>query len=199
MDALPPFPVQCIAVGSTNRPKIEATRLVFTRIWPQARIIPTQVESGVAAQPWGMEAAVQGALNRARRAQAQTQADLGVGLEGSVEEGPCGVLYLTGWAAVVTAEGRWGIGGGGRTPLPPALAESLRAGMELGPAIDQWLQRQGIRHQEGTVGVLTRGLLDRAHSFANTLTHALAALLHPSWYPAWHAPIPDFSDPSSCP
>lgn len=174
-----------IAVGSLNKPKLEATRLALLPVWPEATVIPVAVSSGVDEQPWGMEAAIQGALNRARQALEITNADLGVGLEGSVEEGPAGILLLTGWSAIVTAEGRWGIGGGARTPLPTELAEKLRAGMELGPAIDQWLGRQGIRHQEGTVGVLTDGRLSRAESFANTLIHALASILHPEWYSDW--------------
>lgn len=179
-----------IAVGSANQPKLEATRLALLPIWPQARILSHPVPSGVADQPWGMEEAIRGAWNRAYRAQQETGADLGVGLEGSVEEGPGGILLLTGWSAIVTEEGRWGIGGGARTPMPPALADMVRSGMELGPAVDQWLGRQGIRHQEGTVGVLTGGRITRAQSFANTLTHALAAILHPEWYPDWQGQLP---------
>jgi inosine/xanthosine triphosphatase len=183
MMSIPQNPL--IAVGSQNAPKIEATRLALLPIWPEATVVGVSVESGVRAQPWGMEEAIRGALNRARFALDAANADLGVGLEGSVEEGPGGMLLLTGWSAIVTADGRWGIGGGARTPLPPELAEMLRSGMELGPAIDQWLGRQGIRHAEGTVGVLTSGRLTRAESFANTLIHALASICHPEWYTAW--------------
>ncbi len=135
--AIPPRPL--IAVGSKNRPKIEATRLALLPVWPDATIVAVSVPSGVPDQPWGMTAAIQGALNRAKAAMRLTGADLGVGLEGSVEEGPDGILLLTGWSAIVTADGRWGIGGGARTPLPPELAAMVRSGMELGPAIDQCL------------------------------------------------------------
>ena len=182
-----------IAVGSLNRPKLEATRLALLPLWPEARIVPVDAPSGVDDQPWGAEAAIRGALNRARAAREALNADLGVGLEGSVEEGPAGIVLLTGWSAIVTADGRWGIGGGARTPLPPELAAMLRAGMELGPAIDAWLGREGVRHQEGTVGVLTHGRLTRAQSFANTLIHALAPILHPEWY----SPEKGFPDPSA--
>ena len=182
-----------IAVGSLNKPKLEATRLALLPVWPEATIVPVDVPSGVDDQPWGAEATIRGALNRARRALEALNADIGVGLEGGVEEGPGDILLLTGWSAIVTADGRWGIGGGGRTPMPPELAAMLRSGMELGPAIDQWLGRQGVRHQEGTVGVLTDGRLTRAESFANTLIHALASILHPDWYTSWQGfPESDF-------
>jgi non-canonical (house-cleaning) NTP pyrophosphatase len=125
---------------------------------------------------------MQGAINRARSALAAAGADIGVGLEGGVEEGPSGLLLLSGWGAVATADGRLGVGGGARTPMPPELAAMLRSGMELGPAIDLWLGRKGVRHEEGTVGVLTGGHLSRAASFANLLFHALAPILHPAWY-----------------
>ncbi len=180
MNPIPANPL--IAVGSLNKPKLEATRLALLPIWPDATVVAVSVDSGVDEQPWGAEAAIRGALNRAQAALEAAGADLGVGLEGSVEEGPFGMLLLTGWSAIVTADGRWGIGGGARTPLPPELADMLHSGMELGPAIDQWLGRQGVRHQEGTVGVLTRGRLTRSESFANTLLHALASIFHPQWY-----------------
>ncbi len=177
---IPPAPL--IAVGSRNQPKLEAARLVFLPIWPRAEIIAAPVPSGVSDQPWGDEEAARGAVNRARAALAAAGADIGVGLEGGVEEGPGGLLYLSGWGAVATRDGRLGVGGGGRTLLPPELAEMLRSGVELGPAIDAWLHRQGVRHAEGTVGVLTGGYLVRAASFANLLLHALAPILHPDWY-----------------
>lgn len=171
-----------IAVGSRNAPKLEATRLVFLPIWPEAEIIAVPVPSGVADQPWRATEALQGAINRARAALQAGGADIGVGLEGGVEEGPGNLLFLSGWGAIATADGRLGVGGGGRTLLPPALADRLRSGEELGVAVDDWLARQGVRHQEGTVGVLTGGYLNRAASFANLLLHALAPVLHPYWY-----------------
>ena len=171
-----------IAVGSRNEPKLEAARMVFLPIWPEAEIVSVLAPSGVADQPWSVAEAMQGAINRARAAMLAVHADIGVGLEGGVEEGPGGLLFLSGWGAVATADGRLGVGGGGRTLLPPSLADTLRAGVELGPAIDAWLGREGIRHEEGTVGVLTGGYLGRAASFANLLIHALAPILHPDWY-----------------
>lgn len=182
-EAFPGIPLAPrIAVGSRNLPKLEATRLVFLPIWPEAEIIAAPVPSGVSDQPWSAEEAMLGAMNRAQRALQAANADIGVGLEGGVEEGPGGLLFLSGWGAVAIADGRLGIGGGGRTLLPPELADALRSGVELGPAIDAWLGRNGIRHAEGTVGVLTGGHLSRAASFANLLTHALAPILHHSWY-----------------
>ena len=95
-----------VAVGSRNRPKLEATRMVFLPIWPEAEIVATLAPSGVSDQPWSAEEAVRGAVNRARYALRAVDADLGVGLEGGVEAGPGGLLYLSGWGAVATADGR---------------------------------------------------------------------------------------------
>ncbi len=172
-----------IAVGARNRPKLEAARQAFYSIWPEAEILATPAHSGVREQLWSAGEALQGALNRARTALDTTCSDVGVGLEGEVEQGPGDLLFLSGWGVIVTADGRLGVGGGARTPLPPALAVMLRAGVELAPAVDTWLSRTGTRHQEGAVGVLTGGHLTRASSFANILLHAIAAIWHPSWYP----------------
>ena len=172
-----------IVVGSQNKPKIEATKQVFLAIWPEATIISVAAPSGVPEQPWGSEETMRGAIHRSRTALAAVPgADIGVGLEGGVEQGPGEILFLSGWAAVALTNGRLGVGGGGRTPIPPELADMLLSGLELGPAIDKWLGRKGIRHAEGTIGVLTGGHLTRTASFANLLQHALAPILHPGWY-----------------
>ena len=175
--------VQRVAVGSTNPVKVAAARRVIGYYWPQAEVVPVQVESTVSAQPWGIEETIAGARARALQARARVDADLGIGLEGGVEEIPAaGSIFLSGWAAVVTRDGHVYFGSGGRAPLPPPLIRAMQRGEELGPAMDVLSGQKNTKHTVGSVGILTRGFVDRESQFAVALAYALAPLLHQEWW-----------------
>ncbi len=171
-----------IAVGSTNPVKVAAVRQMVLRQWPEAQIIALEVPSGVARMPMSDAESLRGAQNRAHVARALAQADLGVGLEGGVNPEEIG-LVLHGWVAVVDGNGRIGIGGSARLPLPPAIAQRVLAGEELGPVMDELLGQAEVRKRGGTVGALTAGLVLRQDAFAQGVGYALAPFVAPQFYP----------------
>ncbi len=176
--------IRRVAVGSKNPVKEEAARRVIHYYWPEAEILTLAVESGVPPQPWGVAETIAGARQRALAALQRTAADLGIGLEGGVEEIPeAGGVFLSGWAAVALPDGRVFFGSGGRVLVPPPLMQALQAGEELGPAMDRLVGQEGTKHTVGSVGILTRGFVTRAEQFAVALAYALAPLLHPEWWP----------------
>ncbi len=170
-----------IAVGSSNPVKIKAVSRVTARVWPEAEVVGVQVASGVRAMPMSEAECVTGAQERARAARDLLDADLGLGLEGGVQEAD-GHLYLTGWVAVVDRHGRESVASGARIPLPPQVAAAVQAGQELGPLMDRLTGRTKTNHAEGAVGILTRGLVTRQHSFEVGVAYALAPWLNPEWY-----------------
>ncbi len=176
-----PFPVTKIAVGSHNPAKIEAVRLVAAEIWPAAQIIPVAVASGVPAMPLSDAQTLQGAVTRARAALAAADADLGCGLEGGIDRLPVGV-FACGWAAVVDRQGRLGLGGSGRLPLPAPLVRLIEEGLEMGEAMDLLSGQHETRQGPGVVGILTGGLVSRAQAFASAVAYALAPFLTSQWY-----------------
>ncbi|MFN2223058.1 MAG: inosine/xanthosine triphosphatase, partial [Candidatus Promineifilaceae bacterium] len=167
-----------IAVGSNNPVKIEAVRSVVARVWPQAEIIPVKVASGVPAMPMSDADCLAGARNRARAAQAVTQASLGLGLEGGVNPEPAGLMLL-GWVVAVDGQGREGVGGGARLPLPSSIARRVLAGAELGPVMDEILGQKNVKQKGGAVGALTAGLVLREDTFALAVAYALAPFVSP--------------------
>jgi inosine/xanthosine triphosphatase len=171
--------VRRIAVGSTNPVKVAAARAVFARIAPAAVVEPVPVPSGVPDQPWGDAETRRGARTRAEAARLATGADLGVGFEGGVVAEDDGSVRSCAWAAVA-AEGLVELGGSLAMPLPPAVARRLRAGEELGHAIDALTGERGTKHRGGAVGVLTAGLVDRQQAYEVILTYALARVLTPA-------------------
>jgi len=170
-----------IAVGSTNPVKVEAVRVMVARIWPDVEVIPVSVPSGVSEMPMSDAEAIRGARNRALAAKAALGADLGVGLEGGVQLGD-GRLLLCGWVAVVDGNGREGIGGAGRLPLPPIIADRVLAGEELGPVMDDLVADHNTKQKGGAVGTLTAGLVPRADAFALGVAYALAPFVAPEFY-----------------
>jgi inosine/xanthosine triphosphatase len=169
-----------VIVGSTNPVKVSAARKVFTRVDPHVEIVSVEVESGVSIQPWGDEETQQGAENRARAAVSR-DADFGIGFEGGVIDTHLGLMTCA-WCAVVDRSGRCGLGGGGHIMLPPAVQEALRAGDELGPAMDRLVGLVDTKKGPGAAGILTGGLTDRQTDYEHMLALALARFRRPDLY-----------------
>lgn len=170
-----------IAVGSTNPVKVAAVRTMIERVWPAAQVDAIAVPSGVGAMPMSDAETVAGARNRAIAARRQLEADLGVGLEGGVNREAAG-LVLHGWVVVVDGNGREGVGGAARLPLPARIAERVLAGEELGLVMDDLLGESNVKQKEGAVGVLTAGLVPRQETFAIAVAYALAPFVSSQFY-----------------
>ena len=128
--------VRLVAVGSTNPVKLAAARAVIGRVAAGARVESVKVSSTVSDQPFGDEETIRGAVARARRARAELEGELGIGLEGGVVD-VNGSMRTCAWAAVVDRAGREGVGGSLAMPLPDAVARLIRdEGLELGVAMD---------------------------------------------------------------
>ncbi|WP_435098170.1 inosine/xanthosine triphosphatase [Halarchaeum sp. P4] len=161
-----------VAVGSGNPVKRAATERV---LGDGHTVVAESVPSGVSEQPWGEAETVEGAANRARRALAAGDYDLGVGLEGGVARVEhIDGLFLTMWAAVTDGE-RVEYGAGPRLRLPESVARRVDAGEELGPVMDDEYDMENVAENEGAAGVLTAGAMDRT----SALEHAVAGALGP--------------------
>lgn len=172
-------------VGSTNPVKIAAVRAVIHHVWPLCEVKGILAESGVADQPYGDADTQRGARSRAQFAlDAVTDADLAVGLEGGVVVEPDGSMRTCAWAVVRDRRGQDGMGGSLAMPLPDAVAERLRAGEELGHAMDAVASTVGTKWGQGAVGILTAGLIDRQRAYETLVTYALARWLAPDYFVA---------------
>ncbi len=88
-------------------------------------------------------------------------------------------LFLLGWVVAVCSDGREGIGGTARIPLPKHMADRISNGEELGNVIDEILGEKNIKRKGGTVGALTAGLVLRRDAFATAVAYALSPFLVP--------------------
>ena len=170
-----------VVVGSTNPVKVAAVRAVLERAGCRAPVSGMSVASGVRDQPEGDAETIRGATQRARAALEATDADLAVGIEGGVVE-ELDHMRTCAWAAVVARDGRVGVGGSLSMPLPPRVATLVRAGTELGLAMDRITGAHDTKRGAGAVGILTAGLVDRQRAYEALVTYALAPFLSPAHF-----------------
>lgn len=143
------------------------------------------------------------AQNRARNAAGALRESHGdgatvhfsVGLEGGCAEDADGFEEAAGsmicyaWMAVVQlgddgTEARWGFARTASMPLPPVVAELIRGGMELGLADDKVFGRTNSKQSDGSVGLFTRGLINRTGYYSHALTLALVPWMNPDKFSA---------------
>ncbi len=163
-----------IALASRNSAKFEATRRAFRRMIPDqdVSIESLEVLSGVGGQPLSDAETLLGAQNRARElAHAVPDADYCVGIEGGVDDDGREMLSFA-WIVVQSGT----LIGKSRTAtfvLPAQIAELVRQGKRLGEATDIVFKTANSKQDEGAVGLLTGGLIDRAGLYEAAVEAAL--------------------------
>ncbi|MBM7644867.1 inosine/xanthosine triphosphatase [Scopulibacillus daqui] len=151
-----------IGVGSQNPAKISAVERLSENF--DIAVQSVAVPSGVSDQPKSDNETKQGAVQRARAVLEKSSADFGVGLEGGIMEIDQQV-FVCNWGALVDRNGRVFTASGARIPLPEPIVKGLRAGLELGDVIDQYTNQLDVRKGEGTIGILSNGLIKRDDMF----------------------------------
>jgi inosine/xanthosine triphosphatase len=174
-----------IYVGSQNKAKVKAVEIALAQIKERQnnnftairKVEGVNVLSGVSGQPKYDEETIQGALNRCQELKDKYPDSICIGLEGGVQETAYGLL-LCNWGVLMDQEGNRYIAGGARIPLPESVTEGIRQGKELGEVIEDYAQKSNIRQNEGAIGILSNGLIDRPHMFAEVVLLLLGQMLH---------------------
>lgn len=155
-----------IVIGSKNPAKIAAVKNSFSH--QAAEFCSLDIPSGVSEQPFSDEETIKGAINRAEGALLEGNGDIGIGLEGGVQETSYGLLICN-WGALAAPGKEPIIAGGARILLPEEVAGRLRAGEELGPVMEEYAKKKNVSKQEGAVGVFTDGRVNRAEMFTHVM------------------------------
>jgi len=156
-----------IGVGSKNPAKLKAVKRLFEPLG--SAVISVDVPSGVSAMPQSDRETRQGAVNRSLAVLRESQAEIGIGLEGGVMDID-GDMYLCNWGALSDRNGCTITAAGARIKLPEALRDGILSGLELGDVIDRYAAKKDVRKAEGTVGILTNGRLPRDDMFYHIVT-----------------------------
>ena len=73
----------------------------------------------------------------------------------------------------------------GLTPhfeLPPTVMEELLNGGELGPVMDKLTGVHNIKQNQGAIGVLSKGVMDRTQLYVSGLVVALVPFVNEEMY-----------------
>jgi len=172
-----------IAIGTENHAKIKAVETIIALVWNDAEFSYHKTDSMINAQPHSDEEAIKGAINRAKQAITESKADYGIGLEGTVNTNRHG-MFLHGWVAIVDKEHNIGLGQSASIQLPKKIEYRINSGEELGPIMQGLMKddKNTIRHNEGTNGILTNGLYSRVKEFEDATRCALAKFVNSEWY-----------------
>jgi len=171
-----------IAVGSTNKTKINPVKSVFKHHFKNIKVIGVKAESKVSEQPMHDKEMFQGALNRAKFAlQKVPDAAYGVGIEGGIHK------YSYGWferstVVIVDKKGNIGIGSSGGLALPKKITDLIDKGLNLEQAVDQIFATKKIGESIGMFGIFTKGVVTRTSGVKHGVAFALARFLHKGLY-----------------
>lgn len=169
-----------LMVASTNPVKIRAALGGFRRMWPDRAFTAEglSIPSGVSDQPMSDVETLRGAAQRAAGARtAQPEAGYWIGIEGGCAES-AGGLETFAWVVVLGREAS-GRSRTGTFLLPEEVAELVRGGMELGHADDTVFGRSNSKQEDGSVGLMTGGVIDRAAYYEHAVVLALIPFRQP--------------------
>lgn len=165
-------------IGSQNPVKVQCVKDSFHLMFRQAifSFEGCQTESGVSDQPMTDEETYLGALNRARFVRAAfPMADFCVGIEGGISDDGQ-LMEAFAWVVIIGAANQ----SRARTAtflLPEKVASLVRGGIELGVADDMVFGRSNSKQQDGAVGLLTNGVINRTAYYSHAVTLALIPFL----------------------
>jgi inosine/xanthosine triphosphatase len=163
-----------LVIASTNPIKVHAAVNGFRRLFPdtEVNVVTVSVPSGVAHQPLSDEETLRGALNRSSNARrVHPDDDYWIGVEGGVQTLNAELAAFA-WIVIQSAT----LVGKARTGtffLPPAVAELIRQGKELGEADDIIFGRSNSKQENGAVGLLTNNAIDRMQLYEHAMILAL--------------------------
>ncbi len=171
-----------VIIASKNPAKIKAVELAFTKVFPNDTFVfeGVSVPSDVPDQPMGEEETLLGAENRVNNTKKEYQADYWVGLEGGVSDKGT-ELEAFAWM-VIQSKKMYGKSRTGSFFLPAKVAELVHNGMELGHADDVVFGQTNSKQQGGSVGLLTKGVVNRSEYYEQALILALIPFINQEHY-----------------
>ena len=167
-----------IIVGSTNQAKVEAVKEILAE-YPHlalAECLGVKTESGVPDQPLTLDETIQGAMNRAKIA--WQNCDYSVGIESGLMAVPktkSGFMDVCVAAIYDGQEFHLGLSSGWEFPDPKVIQLMIDQKLDMSQAINKvgLTTKAAIGSEEGAIGILTKGRLDRKEYTKQALRCAL--------------------------
>ena len=170
-----------INIGSTNKSKINAVSEIIKDYehLSAARIEGIEANSGVSAQPKSLDETIMGAMNRAKSVFGDC--DYSIGLESglmSVPNTKSGYMDVCVCAIYDGKEFHLGLSSAWEFPDKKVTDLMLKDGLDMSQAINKagLTKNPLIGSEEGAIGILTKGRMDRKEYTKQSLRTALIHL-----------------------
>jgi len=167
-----------IIVGSLNPAKIEAVAEIV-REYPHLadlEVIGVDASSDISAQPKSLEETIHGAMNRAKNAFHDCRFSVGIesGLM-AVPETKSGFMDVCVCAVFDGEQCHLGLSSAWEFPDPSVMHSIFSEGLDMSQAINKagLTKNAKIGSQEGAIGILTKGRLNRKEYTKQALRTAL--------------------------
>lgn len=170
-----------IKVGSKNKVKVGAVEEIL-RDYPhlsQSEVEGLDVDSGVSPQPKSLDETIQGAMNRARKI--FENCDYAVGIESGLMSVPYtkgGYMDVCACAIYDGKEFHLGLSSAWEFPDKKVTALMIEEGLDMNQAVNRagMTKNPTVGSEEGAIGIVTKGRLDRKEYTKQALRVALIHL-----------------------
>ncbi|MFQ3251713.1 MAG: inosine/xanthosine triphosphatase [Glaciecola sp.] len=171
-----------IIVASKNPVKIDAARTSFASAFPAEalEVVAVDAPSLVSEQPMSAAETRDGAVNRVKYCQQHHTADYYVSYEGGVDV--LDAIPSTYAVVCIANKDRLQTGRTASLPLPNQIYQKLKAGGELGPAMDEMFNTVNIKQKGGAIGQLSNGLETRKSIYVSATILSLSVFFYPDLY-----------------
>ena len=90
-------------------------------------------------------------------------------------------MWCTVWAAVLSPDSEIFACNGARFKVPQSIAGKIRQGGEMGPIMADLCGGRNIKEQEGMIGVITKGFIDRTEEYVGVTKMAIGLWYGQGW------------------
>lgn len=168
-----------ILVASKNPVKINSVFNGFERVFKHKTINVegVSVSSEISDQPMTITETFTGAKNRVKNIKTQSlDFDFIVGIEGGLEVFE-NQYYAFAWV-IIDNGSKIGKARTASFMLPPKITQLIEQGMELGHADDIVFGQSNSKQKQGSVGILTKELIDRTEYYTPAVILALIPFIN---------------------
>lgn len=151
--------LRVVNIGSENPVKIKAVEEVMSNTIGNVLVKGINVDSGVSPQPIGLEETSKGAINRAKEAFNSKSCLYGVGIEAGLIE--MGGKYLDIHVCAIYNGLDYTVGSSRGFELPKEIVTEIKKGVECSIAVQKQYNIEDIGQNEGIIGYITNGALNR--------------------------------------
>ncbi|OGZ00251.1 MAG: hypothetical protein A2945_04455 [Candidatus Liptonbacteria bacterium RIFCSPLOWO2_01_FULL_52_25] len=172
-----------IKVGSKNPAKVEAVAEIIKE-YPHlahAKVGGIEANSDVSNQPKSLDETIRGAMNRAKHA--REACDYGIGIESGLMHVPhtkSGHMDVCACAIYDGREFHLGLSSAWEFPDKTIIESMVSEGIDMNEAVHRagLTQKPKVGSEEGAIGILTKGRVDRKEYTKQALRMALIHLEH---------------------